>query len=1010
MAKKTYVLNITDPIRLALNSYWIDGNFQGPPKKSKLLNIEYSEEDFDDHTLETRQTITLTPKNHAFKNPLNPGGPQIVSETFEEWALNILSSFSTANGFKDVVFENKIPAVTKDFSTSTDPVSAHGFSVNEEFLINFHGSTAEKRYEDISSDPSVSELSLINFYSFTNRFVDADGDDLGDLIQPVTSSTSLNDYIDNELNVAKPQYENVIFPMDSYDELMALNVYADLYPIENIVSPYNAPKNNNFYNKLNDSNLDLALVNSTMLYGTRGVASNLPILERTFQITENTVDGEIINSTENKFLLNVGHWTGDVVNIVDWQVSEATNNKIYLAKTTNSLVSIGFADNNIGTPDPRIQSALVLLEDLKNIAEGNKRSFEDINDGKMSFSKMVFYKIEKRSDPNSKNPIQTFWIPNPPDSDKSPIEYIDTQVKFNKNYFYSVFAYNMVVSTGYYYDVAAFQRGCPVILPATAGPQDAVADHQHTITNWAVGQAINHDDIHRHEPIADSVSPPPAGYTLDGQTGTSIGGAAHLTDSGNPHSHLYRVDSNGNGTTICANDPDFDADNRVRLDVSPDVDQDDGGGTTGPPDGEDSYGGEAKYWTGEGGKGPTFEDGQEAGSSTQAFGGYIGADYYLRGYQATRIGGGVGGANPGNTGVVGKPTFDTAGETDTSDPPGTLTPGGDGATPGKGEFLPDLPKIPPSGDDTPEAPSGGTKLEDPEIEAIEAIILEVTTTPVIDLIETHLFDFDGAIVSPPPIAPDVLFIPYIGVDNRITLSMQAQIGEYKNRAVILDSADADYIDLLRNARGLGPDDLISYGVDDHIAGFEIYRTETRPSVYEDFAGKFRDSISTLQRSSFEYIYAWDTAYKDKVVPNTTYYYMVRAVDVHGARSFPSSVFKVQMVNDGGSIYPLIEVIDMVPPPKPQTKTKNFKKFLQLVPAVAQKMIDYQNSELLTADGQLKESATSQKGKEDGISLGITEPKLFGTETDPKIIKIRLISKNTGKKIDLNVAFKVENEK
>ena len=264
-------------------------------------------------------------------------------------------------------------------------------------------------------------------------------------------------------------------------------------------------------------------------------------------------------------------------------------------------------------------------------------------------------------------------------------------------------------------------------------------------------------------------------------------------------------------------------------------------------------------------------------------------------------------------------------------------------------------------------------------------------------------------MSDPTIAPDVFFIPYIGIDNRITLSMQALIGEYKNRAVILDSTDADYIDTLRNARGLGPNDLITYKSDDLVAGFEIYRTETKPTSYEDFTGKFRDSISTLQRSSFEYIYAWDTAYKDKIVPNTTYYYMVRAVDVHGARSFPSSVFQVQMVNDGGSIYPLIRVIDLVPKPKPQTKTKNFKKFLQLVPAIAQKMINYEESEL-SVDGKIVDSATKQKGKTDGIALGVTVPKLFGKEDSPKIIKIRLISKSSGKKLDLNVAFKVENEK
>ena len=116
--------------------------------------------------------------------------------------------------------------------------------------------------------------------------------------------------------------------------------------------------------------------------------------------------------------------------------------------------------------------------------------------------------------------------------------------------------------------------------------------------------------------------------------------------------------------------------------------------------------------------------------------------------------------------------------------------------------------------------------------------------------------------------------------------------------------------------------------------------------------------------------------------------MVRSVDIHGHRSYPSPVYKIMMVNDSGAVYPLVEVVDMMPPTKPKMSSKEFKKFLQIVPSFPQSSIDYEGSNLLTSAGNLTSSAL---GKGNGIVLGVVSPKLFG------------------KKLDLNVTFKVENE-
>tara|TARA_R110000751_G_scaffold142133_1_gene245582 strand:- start:393 stop:947 length:555 start_codon:yes stop_codon:yes gene_type:complete len=182
--------------------------------------------------------------------------------------------------------------------------------------------------------------------------------------------------------------------------------------------------------------------------------------------------------------------------------------------------------------------------------------------------------------------------------------------------------------------------------------------------------------------------------------------------------------------------------------------------------------------------------------------------------------------------------------------------------------------------------------------------------------------------------------------------------------------------------------------------------ETMPVSYDDFSNNIRTTISTLQRDSFSTIYSWDMSHMDDVIPNKEYYYMIRSVDIHNHKSYPSPVYKIQMVNDSGAIYPLVEVIEMKPQEKPRMKMRKFKKFLQLIPSFAQTSIDYAGSNLIASTGLITNSAL---GKEADITLGTVTPKLFGNSSYGQTFKIRLISKHTGKKLDLNVTFKVENE-
>lgn len=64
--------------------------------------------------------------------------------------------------------------------------------------------------------------------------------------------------------------------------------------------------------------------------------------------------------------------------------------------------------------------------------------------GKFSYNETVLYRIAKFIGNSEGNePIQNIFIPNMPNLDI--VEYIDTQVKYDKRYSYIVYAYQLVV-------------------------------------------------------------------------------------------------------------------------------------------------------------------------------------------------------------------------------------------------------------------------------------------------------------------------------------------------------------------------------------------------------------------------------------------------------------------------------------------------------------------------------------------------------------------------------------
>ena len=124
--------------------------------------------------------------------------------------------------------------------------------------------------------------------------------------------------------------------------------------------------------------------------------------------------------------------------------------------------------------------------------------------------------------------------------------------------------------------------------------------------------------------------------------------------------------------------------------------------------------------------------------------------------------------------------------------------------------------------------------------------------------------------------------------------------------------------------------------------------------------------------------------------------MFRSVDFHGGLSNPSIVYEIELYNDGGVGYPIIReyLFDSI---NPKTTTKSARKLIQIIPRITQAYLNEPSSGLTDKDGNIFGAI----GNRD-IILGIEDESLFG-----KKFKIRLTSKRTGKKLDINVDFKTK---
>ena len=253
----------------------------------------------------------------------------------------------------------------------------------------------------------------------------------------------------------------------------------------------------------------------------------------------------------------------------------------------------------------------------------------------------------------------------------------------------------------------------------------------------------------------------------------------------------------------------------------------------------------------------------------------------------------------------------------------------------------------------------------------------------------------GTILDSPGMPPNVNVIPYRGVNDKLLFNLSTGAGTQLAAPIALDAGEEQYYTRLRESYGY-PSAQIKYQSDDPASSFEIYRLDSLPANYQEFSNRRIAKLATENRL-IGYRKASSVSYVDTISPNRKYYYMFRSIDVHGHASLATEIYEVELTDDDGAVYPQVRIVDMSDQQVSKTSLKKMRRFLQIRPQIAQRLF---NAEATFEP--LDQDIGSSAPITNDIVLGYPPEKPWG-----RTFKIRLTSKTTGKKADLNVRFKKE---
>ena len=265
--------------------------------------------------------------------------------------------------------------------------------------------------------------------------------------------------------------------------------------------------------------------------------------------------------------------------------------------------------------------------------------------------------------------------------------------------------------------------------------------------------------------------------------------------------------------------------------------------------------------------------------------------------------------------------------------------------------------------------------------------------PYIKIVEFPLFSKTMRVLDNP--GNKLRVTPYGIPNNSRKIGFEFYKGSFKETAFpdTITQNDVTLKNHYLNANDLLESSMVTKHTVSKERFVEVYRINEKPTSITDFDGFLRSTVDLrfldTDRSTKNFAYM-----HDMVIPNRKYYYLFRMLNQQRVVSHVSEIYEAELVNDGGYNYATFNLLlkDQLDDDKQLKPDKKFKRLLQIRPNLQQSEINFGNLDYT------QEASTQIENLE------------IGSSSDPiwdKTFKIRVTSRKTGRKIDLNVTYKFD---
>lgn len=240
-------------------------------------------------------------------------------------------------------------------------------------------------------------------------------------------------------------------------------------------------------------------------------------------------------------------------------------------------------------------------------------------------------------------------------------------------------------------------------------------------------------------------------------------------------------------------------------------------------------------------------------------------------------------------------------------------------------------------------------------------------------------------VLPPIQLPPFVHPYHHDIENRIFFHLHLEQGQKFMDYKVFTEQDEEFFRKIY--------DTSQYNKPEHAfinekAVFEVFRLEHKPERLQDFSNR---KITQISREGIK----TSAIFSEKIRFDKDYYYLFRTLNFLDYPSNPSKIYKINLQKGVERNNLLVETFNIQEEPQEYNVDKKFTKLIHISPNIRDVFMDPQPSENLDTYTQ----------NLDKVKMGLNpDSSIWG-----KIYKIRIKSNNTGKKIDINVRFKLTRE-